>query len=569
MDSCNMGLINKVIRRLKTLSLWQRCLVGIVALVLCSLLFKGCSSGSSAESNSAEQLDRFYEVERGDFNITVLGRGELAAIENHQLRFEGKGSKGLSIIQLVENQAKVEVGDPVVSFADEVYLELIKEVEEELYDLKVDHEYSLEFQDELFVDDTRDLEENLDDIELNIVLFLETQGVARDKTVSVLTELANAHETAVDALDKYQNLEYRTESKKIQAAADDQEQSYYEAMDGFEKSKQVLSEARLKDDVTRDKATRVVVLDEKKVATSISAWENARKAERRFRRYDHPQKLRRLVIASDKTLLDLKRQLVKADSDQVQNERRYRKLLRQQEQAKELIVERRLKKEEKLVTLEEDFFKQQERSDGRLAELKDDYSKLVLRAPVAGIVEIGSGYKRGREPKLLAIGTQVAPQEVVARIPDLSQFLVNCAIPEIYRSRIQVGLDVIIKNSALPDLVMEGKVAQIASMSERLNRWDSRSPRIYKTTVGTNTTDPRLMPGMTVEIEILVDSVYDALFVPVEALYNQEGETYCQVKGTFGVEERLVETGRVSTSFVEVLVGIGEGDIVLLHRKDR
>jgi len=564
-----MGLINKVIRRFKTLSLWQRCLVGVVALVLCMLLFKGCSSGSSAESNSVEQLDRFYGVERGDFNITVLSRGALAAIENHQLRFEGKGSQGLSITQLVENQARVKVGDPVVSFADEDYLELIKDVEEELYDLKVDHEYDLEFQDELFIDDTRNLEENLDDIELNIVLFLETQSVARDKTVSVLTELANAHETAVDALDKYQNLEYRTESKKMQASADDQEQAYYEAMDAFEKSKQALSEARLKDDTTRDKATRAVALNEKKVATSISAWENARKAERRFRRYDHPQKLRRLVISSDKTLLDMKRQLVKADSDQVQNERRYRKLLRQKEQAKELIIERRLKKEEKLVTLEEDFFKQQERLDERLVELKDDYSKLVLRAPVAGIVEIGSGDQRGREPKVLAIGTKVAPQEVVARIPDLSQFLVNCSIPEIYRSRIQVGLDVIIKNAALPDLVMEGQVDTIASMSERLNRWDSRSPRIYKTTISTDTTDPRLMPGMTVEVEILVDSVHDVLFVPVEALYNKEGDTYCQVQGTFDVEERLIETGRVSTSFVEVLDGVEEGDVVLLHRKDQ
>ena len=493
----------------------------------------------------------------------------MAAIENYKLSFEGKGSQGLYINHLVENQTEVKVGDPVVSFADEDYLELIKELEEELYDLKVDHEYALEFQDELFIDDTRKLEEDLDDIELNIVLFLETQSVARDKTVSMLTELANSHETAVDALDKYQNLEYRTQSKKMKADAENQEQAYYEAMDAFEKSKEALSEARLKDDDTRDKATRDVTVSEKKMSSTLDAWENARKAERRFRRYDHPQKLRRLLIASDKTLLDLKRQLVKAESDQVQNERRYRKLLRQKEQAKELIVERRLKKEEKLVTLGEDFFKQQERLEERLAELKDDYSQLVLRAPVAGIVEIGKGYERGREPKVLAIGTKVSPKEVVARIPDLSQFLVECSIPEVYRSRIQVGLDVIIKNAALPDLVMEGQIDTIASMSERLNRWDSRSPRVYETIVSTNTTDPRLMPGMTVEVEILVDSVRDVLFVPVEALYNKEGETYCQVQKAFDAEERRVETGRVSTSFVEVLEGLEEGDSVLLHRKDK
>ena len=265
-----MASTNKVITRFKPFSIRQRWIVGVVALAGCVLLFKGCSSGSSAESNSAEQMDRFYDVERGDFNITVLSRGELAAIENHQLRFEGKGKQGLSIIQMVENQTEVKAGDAVVSFADEVYLERIKEVEGYLYDLNVDHEDNLLYQDELFIDDTRDLEESQDDIELNIVLFLETQGVARDKTISVLTELTNAHETAVDALDKYQNLEYRTESKKMQAAGDDREQAYYEAMDAFDKSKQALSEARLKDDDTRDKAIRAVTLNEKEVATSIS-----------------------------------------------------------------------------------------------------------------------------------------------------------------------------------------------------------------------------------------------------------------------------------------------------------
>jgi HlyD family secretion protein len=561
-------LKTSIFHRLRALSVRQRWLVGVVVLTLGLLVFKGCSSGASEELSAAAQMDRFYDVGRGDFNITVLSRGELAAIENHNLRFEGKGKEGLSIIQIVEHQSQVKMGDPVVSFSDEIYLERIKEAEEDLYDLNVDHDDDLVYQDELFIDDTRDLEENLDDIELNVVLFLEIQGVARDKTISVLTELANAHETAVDALDKYQNLEYRTDSKKMQAAADDKEQAYYEATDTFEKSKQALSEARLKDDDTRDKATRAVTLNEKKVATAISAWENARKAERRFRRYDHPQKLRRLVITSDKTLLDLKRQLVKADSDQVQNDRRYRKLLRQKEQAQELIVERRLKKEEKLVSVEEEFFKQQERLNERLTELNDDYSKLILRAPVDGIVEIGGVAQRGKEPKQLIVGTKVAPKEVVARIPDLSQFLVKCDIPEIYRSRIEVGLNAIIKNAALPDLVVKGQIDTIASMSERLNRWDSRSPRVYKTTISTNTADPRLMPGMTVEVEILVDSVHDVLFVPVEALYDNEGDTYCQVRGTFDVEERLVETGRVSTSFVEVLDGIEDGDVVLLHRKD-
>ncbi len=557
--------MNKILAKFKVLSKTQKWSLSICS-IICAIALFNLNSCSNEHNNEETQLDSFYKVTRGNFDITVLGRGELAAIKNYQLRFEGKGKQGLNIIQIVENQSKVTAGDPVVSFSDELYLERIKNTEEAIYDLQTDYENALIFEADLFSNKIRDLEEKLDDIELNIVLFLETLGVARDKTISELTVLANSHDTAVDALGKYQNLEYRSESKKKQVSVADEEQTYYSALDAFERSKEELSEARLKDDDTRDKATRAVSIADKKVATSMDSWENARKAERRFRRYDHPQKLKRLIIARDNALLNLKRRLVKAESDRVQADRRYRKYLRQKEQAENLIIERRVKQKEKLTTMKEEFKEQEKRSTENLEELKNDYSMLVLRAPISGIVELGGKVRRGKDPKVLTIGTKIAPKEVVARIPDLSQFLVRCDVPEIYRSRLKVGLSAILRNAALPDLIMKGKIDTISSMSERLNRWDSRSPKVYTTTISTNSTDERLMPGMTVEVEVRVDTVNDVLYVPVEALYNMDGKTYCSVQGTFEVEERSVETGRVSTSFVEIISGLKEGETLLLHQ---
>ncbi|MEN8743141.1 MAG: hypothetical protein ABF320_00465 [Lentimonas sp.] len=527
-----------------------------------TLFLTQCSRATGDED--AAQLDRYYQVERGDFNITVLSRGELDAIENYELSFQGVGKKGLRIEQIVEDKTHVNVGDPVVSFAKEPYLEEVTAHEEEIYDTKSDYEENMIYTRDVFDNNLRDLEEQLDDEELNISLFLGAQSVERDKSMSTIAQASNTFETATEALNKYQNLEYRTKSKEMQAQIDEKEQEYYDAVDNLDKATQELSEARLKDETTREKAERVVNMAQKKVNNLFGAWENARKADRQFRRYDHPQTLRRLTIASEMSELNLKRYLLKAESDHVQAERRYRKLLRDKSNTEVSIIERKEKHVEDVERMEEEYATKMERLNERLAEYQEDLKGLVLTAPISGIVSLGSAPRRGRETKLLAVGVDVRPKETVARVPDLSQFLVRCDIPEIYRSRVVAEQTALLKNAALPNLEMKGKVQSIATMSQRLNSWDARSPRVYETKISTDSSDPRLVPGMTVEVEILVDRVTDVLYVPIEAVYDNEGESYCRVKSGFTVAETLVETGRASNSHVEILSGLEDGDTVLL-----
>lgn len=531
------------------------------------LIIGGCRRSSNAKVEEQVQLDRYYTVEKGDYNITVLARGELDAIKNYEIKFEGTGRLGLRIEYIVPDKSKVKAGDPVVIFGDEKYVEEITLLEQKIYDRKVEYENRLIFEEDYFSDSMRTQEEKLDDAVLNLSLFLETQALARDKSFSNLTEASNAYETALDALNKYENLDYRTQSRQKLSEIDNKEQEYIDAIDERDKAAQELSEARLKDEDTRDKAERKLTLAEKKVDNAMVAWENARKADRQFRRYDHPQKLRQLSISTEKTALNLKRSLVNEQSERVQSERRYRALLRDRERIEEKIEELQTKYTGDLERLEKDYNKDMERNQEQLAILNSDYDQLTLRAPIDGIVSLGDNRSRGssQSMKVLEIGTNVSPREIVARIPDLSKFLVQCDIPEVYRSRISVGQTALLKNAALPGLKMTGQIENIATMSQRLIRWDSRSPRIYETRINTNSTDPRLAPGMTVEVEILVDKVEDVLFVPIEAVYNKEGKSYCKVKTSFSTEEVEVTTGRSSNSYVEIIRGLESGDLVLLH----
>ena len=57
--------------------------------------------------------------------------------------------------------------------------------------------------------------------------------------------------------------------------------------------------------------------------------------------------------------------------------------------------------------------------------------------------------------------------------------------------------------------------------------------------------------------------------MPVEAVYNREGKTFCRARGLTGLSERQVETGRSSNDYVEITAGLKSGEEVLLHREKR
>jgi multidrug efflux pump subunit AcrA (membrane-fusion protein) len=72
---------------------------------------------------------------------------------------------------------------------------------------------------------------------------------------------------------------------------------------------------------------------------------------------------------------------------------------------------------------------------------------------------------------------------------------------------------------------------------------------------------------MTVQLEIIIETIKEALYVPIEAVYTREGASYIKIEtGKDAFEERKVKTGRFSADFIELTEGVKEGDRVLLIR---
>ena len=465
-----------------------------------------------AADPASQSKDRYFELVRGNFNIAVILDGNLDAIKRHDLSYEGTGRHGLEIIEVAEDRADVKQDDVIVRFSDEKY-------EEELDRLKL----------------------SLEDERKNLRLALEDRQMTRVDNINAIKFATDLLRASKDALTKYEELDAPRKKRELLDAIGAAEQKVTDARRTLELRRNEVSAAHMSDETKVEELEKKVVEASKQLQQAETEREKSYYNLRVFKRYEHVEKLRSLKEAVTKNWMSLQRDLVQAAGNEIKEEREILNLRTRIEKVREGIE-----------------------------RVTDDMQKLVLRAPVDGIVSLGQPQRRyWSTPKEIKVGATVSPREVVATIPDLSKFMVHVDVPEEFRSMIREALPAALRSKAIPDLVMEGEVKTISPMATHMVQWDRNSPKVYATEIRTKSSDKRLMPGMTMRVEIIVEEVKDALHVPVEALYNREGHTYCKVRTVTGPEERNVETGRSSNDYVEILEGLEEGEEVLLHRRQQ
>lgn len=175
--------------------------------------------------------------------------------------------------------------------------------------------------------------------------------------------------------------------------------------------------------------------------------------------------------------------------------------------------------------------------------------KTQIVAPFAGMM--------GRRD--VAPGALVDPAKVVGRIEDLSALGIDLTLPESALGRLQVGQAARLTVDAVPGLEASATVAYV---SPRV-REDSRTVDLR---LRIEAPDPRLRPGMSVDVRILVEKREGALLVPTEAVVLSGDRVTVWVLGPDGVvASRAIRPGERSTAFVEVREGLTAGEQVIVQ----
>jgi multidrug efflux pump subunit AcrA (membrane-fusion protein) len=205
--------------------------------------------------------------------------------------------------------------------------------------------------------------------------------------------------------------------------------------------------------------------------------------------------------------------------------------------------------------------------------LQSEIQRLIQYAPRDGFALHGDHRQpkplRRRAPDLEA-GRRINGNAIVITIPDISVMRVDLQISEEDIPKIKVGQSTLITLSALPERILHGKVDHISSIG--VESWwgritgESSKFHVISTIDEQN---PHLKPGMKCKVEIFVAEVKDVIFVPVHAVFEKEGKSYCYVLKDFQPVQTLIQIGRSNDYYVEVMKGLKEGQIVTLYDPTR
>ncbi len=155
------------------------------------------------------------------------------------------------------------------------------------------------------------------------------------------------------------------------------------------------------------------------------------------------------------------------------------------------------------------------------------------------------------------VGDRVNPGMAVVEIPDLNHWEVTATIAEVDRGHIAVGQEVEVQVIAAPGKHFSGRVKDMGGTTG--SPWD----RHFDCRITLDHPSPELRPGMSARVAITTDTVRGALWLPAQALFEDNGRTFVFVPSGNGFAPRDVKLVRRGESQV-VIAGLAERQVVAL-----
>ena len=205
--------------------------------------------------------------------------------------------------------------------------------------------------------------------------------------------------------------------------------------------------------------------------------------------------------------------------------------------------------------------------EAQLAKTKRQLEQTSLFAPQNGEVVYVSVEGRRGEDQPIEKGATVYPRQDLVKLPDLSRIKVDARIHESQISQVSTGLPVEARVDAYPNRVFQGTVTAVSSVPVD-GSWLRSDLKEYEATVELDPlgpADPKLKPGLTCELEILVEQRADVLHAPVQSVVSVGGSRYAFALTPRGVERREVEIGVANDTDVEILAGLSEDERVVMN----
>ncbi|MDQ2841082.1 MAG: HlyD family efflux transporter periplasmic adaptor subunit [Acidobacteriota bacterium] len=203
-----------------------------------------------------------------------------------------------------------------------------------------------------------------------------------------------------------------------------------------------------------------------------------------------------------------------------------------------------------------------EKAEAQATAARQNIEAMTLRTNRSGYVSVERNTNvnfmyDGMTLPLFQVGDAVRPGMEVVEIPDLNHWEIEANIGELDRGHIAVGDQVEVVIIAAPDKKFTGRIKEVGGTSGP--PWNRRFP--CKLTI--DHTSPELRPGMTAKLIITTDRLRNVLWLPAQALFENDGRTFVYARSGSAFSPKDVKLVRRNETRV-VISGLAQGQVVAL-----
>ncbi len=204
----------------------------------------------------------------------------------------------------------------------------------------------------------------------------------------------------------------------------------------------------------------------------------------------------------------------------------------------------------------------------QLAEIIEQIKLCTITAPVAGQVVYENN--RGRSSSvLIEEGMPVRERQTIINLPDPSKMRVVAKVHESRIGFVTKGLEAVLRLDAMPELPMTGRVTEVSEYPLPAISVYMAHVKEYAVEIEIDQPPMDLRPGMTAEVNVLVEKIDDALQIPIEAVVQRAGRFFCAVPTPDGnVETRELTIGSANETDLVVRAGLQLDEEVVLNIGD-
>ncbi|MBI5543727.1 MAG: HlyD family efflux transporter periplasmic adaptor subunit [Deltaproteobacteria bacterium] len=202
----------------------------------------------------------------------------------------------------------------------------------------------------------------------------------------------------------------------------------------------------------------------------------------------------------------------------------------------------------------------------KVKEIRAQLTLMEVRSPADGVLY--APYTRLNWSMGKVVPGKVArPGDKILEIPELDRFNAAVYVRQREASLVHVGDEATVVATMFPDHTFKGKVVSKDEFATTRNeRLGGSTPqgnlKEVKVVVELEDTSQPLRPGGTVRADLATVIAKEVLVAPLGAIKEAKGEHSVVLKDGKKV---TVKVGRTSTTYAEILEGLGEGDEVRLE----